>query len=574
MAQTIVSRFVPAADAIAAPAAARRTVPAWLVVACAAVLLLGCAIRLTTLDRKGYTNDEATASLHVAGHTIAGYYGAVVDGRVRTNAQLKRYQGVDPATTAADVVRGLALEDPQHPPLYYLLERGWVLTFGDSLAAKRSLSALFGILAMAGLIWLGRELFGSTAPGLAAAALFAVSPFQVVYAQQAREYALWTLLTIVASALLLRALRAAASLPWLAYGTATALGLYTDPLFALVLAAHAVYVLCLGRPRRAAVLPFAAAAGGALVAYGPWLAVLVAGARAGMVTNNAYLAAPLPPSLFALKWVFNLGAVFYDLDYRWPRTAVVLLPVFAALAAAFVGLVRHTERRVWLLVVALTAVPALALVVPDLLQHQTRSTSARYLVPVWLGAELALAWLIARAAASPVRASRTAALAGGFALVALGTVASALGSLTSSWWADGSVPNLRAMAAVIAAADAPLIVYHATWNAGGDEPALWDFVVPQLIGELPGSVRVQQLPAGGPYTIDRGAPTVFLVDPTAPFRARLAARGAVLRQIDLSGAGGPAELRGLRSRAQAARGPGYEESAQTLWRFERLPRPQ
>jgi uncharacterized membrane protein len=576
--QTTESRRIVVAHDAAVPhsggsRAARPRTSSWIVAAIVVVLLLGCAIRVTNLDRKGYTNDEATTSMHVAGHTIAGYYAAVVDGRVRTNAELKRFQHVDPATTVADVARGLAREDPQHPPLYYVLERGWVSAFGDSIAAKRSLSAVFGILAMLAMIWLGAELFGRRAAGLVAAALFAVSPFQVVYAQQAREYALWTLLTVVTSALLLRALRSPAAGLWIAYGVATALGLYTDPLFVFVVAAHGVYVLFVqGRPRLKTLLPYLVATAGAFVAYGPWLAVLLAGAHAGKVTNNTYLAAPLPISLFVLKWIFNLGTVFYDLDYRWPYTAVVLVPIFVAIAVAFIAVVRKTERRVWLFLIALTFVPIAALVIPDLLHHQTRSTSSRYLVPAWLGIELALAWLIARMAASSSARLRVTSVASAAGLVALGAVASAVGSFATSWWADGSVPNLRSMANVIAAADRPLIVYHATWGGGHSEPPLWDFIIPQLIGELPGSVRVQQLPTDVPVAIGGGASTVFLVDPTDPFRARLAALGAVLRRVDLQGPDQPSSLRGLRSRAEASRGAGYTENSQSLWRFERLPR--
>ncbi|GAC1578286.1 MAG: hypothetical protein NVS3B7_11880 [Candidatus Elarobacter sp.] len=544
----------------------------WILAVLVVVLLFGCVIRATNLERKGYTNDEATTSLHVSGHTIADYDRAVVDGRVRSNAELRRFQFVDPATTFADVASGLAREDPQHPPLYYVLERVWLLVFGDSIAAKRSMSAAFGSLVMAGMVWLGSELFRRRAAGFVAAALVAVSPFHVVYAQQAREYALWTLLTVLASALLLRALRCPSMGVWIAYGVATVLGLYTDPLYVTVVAAHAVYVVFLERtPRRGTLLPFFVAIGVAFLAYGPWLAVLLAGAHAGKVTNNTYLAASLPLALFALKWMFNVGTVFYDLDYRWPYTAVVLVPIFTGIALAFIVLVRRTERRIWLFAIALTGVPIAALLVPDLVHHETRSTSSRYLVPAWLGIELAVAWLIARVAESPIRRQRKTALACFGGLLAIGAVASTVGSFTTSWWADGSVPNLRSMANVIAAADRPSIVYHSTWGAGRGEPPLWDFIIPQLIGELPGTVLVQQIPIDAPIAIDGSASTVFLVDPTDRFRGRLAALGAVLRKVDLAGSDRPRSLRGLRARAEASRGAHYTENQQTLWRFERLP---
>ena len=71
-----------------------------------------------------------------------------------------------------------------HPPLFYSLQRLW-LTFGDSEAAMRSLPALFGILTVPLVFWLGR-LVGGTRVGLVAALLAATSPPLVAYSQEAR----------------------------------------------------------------------------------------------------------------------------------------------------------------------------------------------------------------------------------------------------------------------------------------------------------------------------------------------------------------------------------------------------
>ncbi len=74
-----------------------------------------------------------------------------------------------------------------HPPLYYWLLHFWVRLFGDSEAALRSLSAVWGIL----LVWLvyqiGSRLFDRRT-GLIAALLAAVNPFLIYYSQEARMY--------------------------------------------------------------------------------------------------------------------------------------------------------------------------------------------------------------------------------------------------------------------------------------------------------------------------------------------------------------------------------------------------
>ena len=65
------------------------------------------------------------------------------------------------------------------------------------MTAIRSLSALISLLIFPCIYWLCRELFNVplSVPGVAIA-LMAISPIQLVYAQEAREYILW-LVTII-----------------------------------------------------------------------------------------------------------------------------------------------------------------------------------------------------------------------------------------------------------------------------------------------------------------------------------------------------------------------------------------
>ena len=79
----------------------------------------------------------------------------------------------------------------QHPPLYYTLLHLW-MTFGDSAAHVRTLSALFGTLTIPVIYLLGRRLSGRGA-GLIAALILALSPFHVRFAQETRMYTLLTL---------------------------------------------------------------------------------------------------------------------------------------------------------------------------------------------------------------------------------------------------------------------------------------------------------------------------------------------------------------------------------------------
>jgi mannosyltransferase len=86
----------------------------------------------------------------------------------------------------ADIARTAGLDT--HPPLYYWLLKLWGETFGQTEIGLRSLSALFGVAAVA-LTWLiGRRLFGDGA-AFVAALIVACSPLAVYYAQEVRMYA-------------------------------------------------------------------------------------------------------------------------------------------------------------------------------------------------------------------------------------------------------------------------------------------------------------------------------------------------------------------------------------------------
>jgi uncharacterized membrane protein len=93
-----------------------------------------------------------------------------------------------------------------HPPLYFSLLRLWLL-FGDSEAALRSPSVIFGVIAIALTYVLGRQVVGART-GLLAAALTATSALQIQYSQEAYSYELLTAATVVASIGLVCVLRA------------------------------------------------------------------------------------------------------------------------------------------------------------------------------------------------------------------------------------------------------------------------------------------------------------------------------------------------------------------------------
>ena len=209
-------------------------------------LVLGIFFRFVNLDRQVYWGDEIFTSLRIAGHTVTEIEGDVGDGRPVSIETLHAYQYPAPHKSAADTVKGLASEEPQHVPLYFLVARLWVEQFGNSIAVTRSLSAFISLLTFPCLYWLCRELFESPTVKWVALALVAVSPVHVVYAQEARPYSLYIVVVLLSSAALLRAIRVDTIASWSVYACTVALGLYTQLLFGLVVIWHGVYVALVG----------------------------------------------------------------------------------------------------------------------------------------------------------------------------------------------------------------------------------------------------------------------------------------------------------------------------------------
>ena len=127
--------------------------------------------------------------------------------------QVLQYQQVQPGTSVLTLITDLARHDPQHPPLYYVLAKVWVDLFGDSVYALRMLSVLFSGLALLAMYWFVSELAASRRAALLAMLLMGVSPLFILYGQEAREYAFWTLTLLLSSAALLRALRVSRAAP-------------------------------------------------------------------------------------------------------------------------------------------------------------------------------------------------------------------------------------------------------------------------------------------------------------------------------------------------------------------------
>jgi uncharacterized membrane protein len=395
------------------------------------------ALRFGQLPGRALFIDEAITQIRVAGHTIAEVNARSYDGRQHTAQALRAGAQVDAASSVSAMVASLIKEDAQHPPLFYAAELGVVRLFGDSLLAWRLLPAIFGVLCIPAAYALARELFPDRRAALLAAALVAVSPIGRIYSEQAREYSLMTLLTLITTWAVVRAARIPRWRWWALYGVVAAAGLYASPFIAYVLAAHGVFALA--AMRRSGWTVFArwgTAVAAAVILYAPWLYEMAVHKNT-IVTENVWSATRWPLSRLAAKWAFNTGSTFFDLEYLNLRWALVLAVVAVLAAIALWRGFRAADASArWALGTAIV-VPAVLLVLPDVFLGEHRSAVARYALSIFIILPIAVARGLA---GRPLPAT---------ILLAAGFCACLVSALHPTWWDNDSNGDDAQIAAAI-----------------------------------------------------------------------------------------------------------------------------
>jgi uncharacterized membrane protein len=432
----------------------------WLSVA---ALLAGIVFRFSQLGTKTLWGDETYTLLRVSGYT-QGELDRIRDGRPHAIGDVRFFQRVHPEKSLRDNANSLALDEPQHPPLYFVAQRLWMQAFGNSVAVIRALPALAGAASLLAMFWLASELFPrSPTARWIAPALLAVSPFHVAYAHEAREYSLWAALTILTTAVMLRALRRPGFGWWALYAVGVVAGCYTDLLFAYVIAAHGLTLLCVRSTRTWRTLgSFCAAAGVGVLAFSPWLLAFYQH-RAVLVYDIGWANNAMPLPIYLGKLAFNASAVFFDLTFVNTRYAIAGAAALAVAACALWVTARYAHALVKAVIFTMMLACAVPFIAGDALHHTFYATGTRYFVPVWIALELAVTFACAlyidwAGLPKVLRYVWVCAFAG---LIALGTVSSAIGNRQPIWWDNHDDAASQPMAAAInAAGSAPLLLVN------------------------------------------------------------------------------------------------------------------
>src|SRR3954452_5672433 len=215
----------------------------------AAILVLGAALRLATVDLQSYTHEEAVTASRVLHSGLGDTLSAIPDSE-------------------------------STPPLYYLLAWIWSVPFGVGEIALRSLSALIGIATIP-IAFLAGRVICTPKVGLAVAGIVATSPMLIWYSQDARAYALLVLLSALSFLFTIRTVQGDGNrdLAWWAVCSSLAL---TAHYFAVFLVAVEAVVLLIRRHS-----PATLAATGVVVAAG--LALLPLAIHQADIPNNDWI---------------------------------------------------------------------------------------------------------------------------------------------------------------------------------------------------------------------------------------------------------------------------------------------
>ncbi|MDD5555923.1 MAG: glycosyltransferase family 39 protein [bacterium] len=407
------------------------------------VTALAAGLRFSGITHQGLWGDEAFSVYDARGVDMHFMTASLVD------ATHRRF--VNPRPSLRAIVRA-CVRNEGTPPAYFLALAAWMKAFGGSDLAVRSLSAVLGVLAVPLFYLLGRRLFGDPVPALLAALFLAVSPLNIYFSQEARAYMMANCAAVAASWLLLRALDAERGAgPWAAYAAAALLVCYSFYFAALVLAAHALYVLVFARARlRPFALSMAAAAGLCLpwlaLAFGKQLAVSSGYAPPGPAEAGAFIRA----TLAGLRYIADslvLGPMYSREIVGDGVRRAVGGGLAALLAAGSVRLVRRGKGRAVAFALLLLLVPLGVIAAFGALRWTLWYMKPRY--HMW---EASGVLLLAAGAVWALRGAWARALLAA-AVCAVSLAAAPFPFYPGVFDNDHSKPDFRAAAAVIAAGE-------------------------------------------------------------------------------------------------------------------------
>ncbi len=306
-------------------------------VALVVVVLLAGVMRFGTLSTRSLDNDETITAFDIAG---TSYFWLPRDADRPVDSYANEYHAVREAPLASwQLVIGMVQRNEEHPPLYFLLQGLWSRMFGMENGGLRSLSAFLGVVAVAALGYVALFITRRRKIALLAAVFLTISPLHIFYSQEARPYALLTLIA-VGSIYCFARMERENSWQWAMWlGASYFVGVMTQYLFLLLPATQVFYCL-VSRSGRKVLAKCAVAALGAVVLFLPWVptAIYQLSNKATIATHNS---APMADRIRQGAYAF--ASYWCGMDMHLSR-AVCLLAALVGWGAVVYWVFRQKER--------------------------------------------------------------------------------------------------------------------------------------------------------------------------------------------------------------------------------------
>jgi len=247
--------------------------------------------------------------------------------------------------TAADV----------HPPLYYIVLKGWAHFFGHTDFAMRMLSVILGAVAILfAFLWLKYK-YGSKS-AILGSFLLSISPVFIRYGQEMRMYTMVLAIVFASTYFLQLAIDNEKKRWWIIYAILVAAGMWTHYFTAFAFCAHLVYLFKIyGKSfwKKHIWAPYLLA----ILLFSPWMPSLIA--QVSNVEQNGFWVSPVSVTVMANYFGEDLYYMKAEEIQNWLLVlATIVVSVILYLA------VRYRKKMVMLLSMAI--VPLIFLVLLSL----------------------------------------------------------------------------------------------------------------------------------------------------------------------------------------------------------------
>jgi uncharacterized membrane protein len=299
---------------------------------------------------------------------------------------------------------------------------------------------------------------------------------------------------------------------WGIYTLALALSLYTSLLSGFVAVAHGIYVMTMTRFRWTKTAKnYTTASLFGFLAFTPWILVILTNLLQ-FHRGIAETTDKLSPFTLIQSWLLKLSHMFFDFNFGLenPFSYSISYIFLIIVGYSIYFLFRTTHPKIWLFIVLLIAVPALPLMLPDLFFGGTRTAAYEYLIPSFLGIQLAVAYFFAYQLYDGILALRRIWQIIFVVVLVCGMLSCAVSSQAETWLSKGISSGNPQIAKIINQASRPLLMTDSLGMTPGNVFSLSYLVEPKVRFLLMKGKNIPKIP--------KGFTDVFLLNPSRTLR--------------------------------------------------------